>query len=211
MFIICIMIQVKNITKAYGKQNILTDVSFSANPGERVAIVGRNGCGKSTLIQVLAGIMKPDAGTLQYYNRFPLQEPKVFRELCGYVPQVNPLLEELSVKDNLKLFGAGPEIIQDPLLAGFELESIMSKPVGKLSGGMKRRVAIACAIHHLPSILFMDEPTTALDIYYKQSIHEWMDYYRNSGGILIVVTHDEMEISSCDQCIYIENGIARKK
>lgn len=211
MYILTTMIQVKNIAKAYGKQNILTDVSFSAEPGERVAIVGRNGCGKSTLLQILSGIMKPDAGELQYYNRFPLQDSKAFRELCGYVPQANPLLEELSVRDNLKLFGASSDIVKDPLLAGFELESIMNKPVGKLSGGMKRRVAIACAIHHIPSVLFMDEPTTALDIYYKQSIHDWMDYYRTNGGILIVATHDEAEIQACDQCIFIENGRSSEK
>ncbi len=205
------MIQVKNISKSYGKQRILADVSFDAAPGECVAIIGRNGCGKSTLMQILSGILKPDGGELQYYDRFPLREQKAFRELCGYVPQANPLMEELNVRDNLKLFGASPSIVEDELLRPFELGAILDRPVSKLSGGMKRRVAIACAVYHMPSILFMDEPTTALDIYFKESIHEWIRQYQNIGGILIMSTHDDSEINMCEKQILIQDGISRIK
>lgn len=203
------MVQVRNISKSYGKQKILLDVSFDAVPGECVAIIGRNGCGKSTLMQIMAGILKPDGGSLQYFNRFPLKEQKAFRELCGYVPQANPLMEELSVKDNLKLFGADPGIVEDELLRPFELGAILNRPVAKLSGGMKRRVAIACAVYHMPSILLMDEPTTALDIYFKDSIHEWIRQYQNMGGILIMSTHDNSEIDMCAKQILIQDGISR--
>ncbi len=202
------MIQISEIKKSYGKQLILDGISFEAQPGECVAVIGRNGCGKSTLMQILAGIEPPDSGELNYYHRNPRKDPKVFRELCGYVPQSNPLMEELSVRDNLKLFGAGPAIVEDELLRPFELAPILNKPVGKLSGGMKRRVAIACAVHHIPSILFMDEPTTALDIYFKQSIHEWMRQYQKMGGILIMSTHEDAEISLCGTHVFIENGKA---
>jgi len=201
------MVEIKNITKAYGKQNILRDVTFSAKPGEFVALVGRNGCGKSTLMQILSGISCPDGGSLSYFNQNPLQESRVFRQLCGYVPQANPLMEELSVLDNLKLFGAGADIVDNPLFASFELGAILKKPVSKLSGGMKRRVAIACAVHHMPAVLFMDEPTTALDIYFKESIHQWMEAYRKRGGILIMATHDATEIAMCERKLLLKDGV----
>lgn len=200
------MVEVKNISKKFGKQEILKDVSLSANPGEFVAIVGRNGCGKSTLIQILTGILPADSGTIEYFGKSPVNDRRIYRKLCGYVPQSNPLMEELSVLDNLKLFGADAAIVNNELFKGFELEPILKKPVSKLSGGMKRRVAIACAVHHMPRILFMDEPTTNLDIYYRQSIHEWMNSYREMGGILIMVTHDETEIEMCDKRILISEG-----
>ncbi len=203
-FILTNMVIVEDIKKSYGKQNILNGISFSVGQGEAIAIVGRNGSGKSTLMQILSGIQKPDAGSLQYFNRKPLEDGKAFRELCGYVPQANPLMEELSVKDNLKLFGASPEVVENALLAPLELKGILNKPVYKLSGGMKRRVAIACALHHLPAILMMDEPTTALDIYFKASIYEWMKQYKQMGGILILSTHEEAEIQMCEKRIEIQ-------
>jgi ABC-type multidrug transport system ATPase subunit len=200
------MIDVEHISKKYGKQTILKDVTFSVKPGECVAVVGRNGCGKSTLMQILAGILKPDGGTLRYFDRNPLSEKKVFRSMCGYVPQENPLIEELSVLDNLKLFGADKKAVQSELLRTFELEPMLKTPVCKLSGGMKRRVSIACAVYYLPSILFMDEPTTALDIYYKNSIHEWMKAYRQMNGTVIMTTHAEDEIRMADKCFVMREG-----
>ncbi len=201
------MIRVENISKRYGKQQVLKEISFLVQPGESAAIVGRNGCGKSTLMQILAGIMKPDGGSLRYYDKDPLSQRKLFRTMCGYVPQANPLIEELTVQDNLKLFGAGKEAVHSELLKPFELEDILKKPVCKLSGGMKRRVSIACAVHYLPPILFMDEPTTALDIYYKASLHEWMRAYLKMNGTLILTTHEEEEFCMCNRCFLMENGL----
>lgn len=200
------MIIVDDIQKSYGKKEILKGISFSVSPGEQVAIVGRNGCGKSTLMQIMAGVQKADHGSLQYYDKFPFKDKKVFRTLCGYVPQGNPLMEELTVQDNLKLFGAKKQDFSSPLLAPFELESMLHTPVSKLSGGMKRRVAIACAVYYMPGILFMDEPTTALDIYYKTTIHDWMKEYQKMGGILIVTTHDELEIEMCNRVLLMREG-----
>lgn len=202
------MIEVRNISKKYGKQEILKDVSISAAPGEMVAIVGRNGCGKSTLLQILAGILPADSGLITYFGNDPVKNPATFKNMCGYVPQTNPLIEELSVSDNLKLFGASVDITKNDLFKDFELGEIIKKPVSKLSGGMKRRVAIACTVYHMPKVLFMDEPTTNLDIYYKKTIHTWMKMYQKTGGILLMVTHDESEIEMCDKRILISDGIS---
>lgn len=204
------MIKVEHITKKYGKRTILKDISFSANCGEKIAIIGRNGCGKSTLMQIMAGIMKPDSGSLQYFDKNPQKEQKVFRSLCGYVPQGNPLIEELSVKDNLKLFGATSKHIESDFLDNFELQPILNQKVASLSGGMKRRVSFACAVFYLPAILFLDEPTTALDIYYKTTIHNWMNTYQKMNGILVMTTHDEQEILMCDRCFFMSDGTLRE-
>lgn len=204
------MIEAEHLTKKYGKQTILKDITFSAECGERIAVIGRNGCGKSTLMQILAGIIKPDSGSIRYFDKNPLKERKAFRTLCGYVPQGNPLMEELTVRDNLKLFGADPRLVDSPFFRDFGLEEILRKPVSALSGGMKRRVSIACAVYYLPAILFMDEPTTALDIYFKTTIHRWMEQYRDMNGIVVLTTHDEQEIMMCDRCFLMTDGILRE-
>ena len=90
------MIQVTHIKKRYGKKVVLEDITFSVKPGECVAIIGENGCGKSTLLKIMADVMKADSGEYSYYGK-----TKNVNKLCGYVPQENPLLEDLSVKDNL--------------------------------------------------------------------------------------------------------------
>lgn len=205
-----IMVAVEKIEKKYGSKNVLKDISFIAHPGEKVAIIGRNGCGKSTLLKILAGIHPPTGGRLSYYGKEPLKQKKYFSEMCGYVPQENPLLEELSVKDNLKLWG-GKQSVQDMNLRSmFELDEILKVPVKKLSGGMKRRVSIACAIAKWPSILIMDEPTSSVDLYYREKIHKWMDDYVNRNGIIIFSTHEEYEIQQSGRCLLMNAGVMQE-
>ena len=137
------MIEVTNISKSYGKKQILKDISFKADAGERVVIVGRNGCGKTTLLKILAGAMDPDGGKLNYFGENPLKNSAVFRKNCGYVPQENPLMEELSVLDNLRLWGFNKNKPDEVILEQFELGELLKTKVSKLSGGMKRRVSLA--------------------------------------------------------------------
>ena len=99
------MIEVTQIRKSYGKKKVLSDITFQVKPGECVAIAGKNGCGKSTLMQIMAGILKPDGGELCYFGKKAAYKSSTFRRFCGYVPQENPLMEELTVQDNLKLWG----------------------------------------------------------------------------------------------------------
>lgn len=200
------MVKIQGISKRYGSKKILTDVSFSARPGEQIAIIGRNGCGKSTLLKILAGIEKPDAGSLEYYGKNPMKKGAGFRRLCGYVPQENPLMEELTVKDNLLLWGGKQCLSDQQLRSMFELDEIMKVRVSRLSGGMKRRVSIACAIAQWPPVLFMDEPTSAVDLYYRNVIHQWMQTYVRMNGILILSTHDQQEIQSSHRCMLLWEG-----
>ena len=203
------MINVSGLKKKYGKQTVLEDISFSANCGEKVVIVGMNGCGKSTLMQILAGVMKADAGSVSFFGNEAIGNMKVFRSFCGYVPQDNPLMEELTVKDNLLLWKGRDNSVRDMIISQFELKDILGKCVSELSGGMKRRLSIACALLKWPPILLLDEPTTALDLYYKNSIGQWINEYCKMNGIVIMTTHDESEILSADRCLFMENGKIR--
>lgn len=201
------MLEVRNISKSYGTKKILENVSFLGNAGERIVIVGRNGCGKTTLLNILAGIQKPDSGTLRYAGKEPLKEPRVFVTVCGYVPQNNALMEALSVEDNLRLWGYSRKHPDRVILEQFHLEELLKTKVSRLSGGMKRRVSIACATFGHPSILFLDEPTTALDLYYKKDINDWLKLYQSRGGLVIMTTHEKEEIQQASRCLVMKDGM----
>lgn len=200
------MIKVTDICKSYGKRKILDHVSFQAGCGEQIAIIGNNGCGKSTLMQILAGVSKPDSGQVAYFGHDAIRDRKLFTKYCGYVPQENPLMEELSVQDNISLWTGKSGKPEDKLIRMFELDSILKMPVEKLSGGMKRRVSIACAIAKWPPVILMDEPTSSLDIFYRGSIHKWMEEFRRMNGILVIATHDEEEMRTSSSCLMMKGG-----
>lgn len=191
-------INVEHISRSFGPQTVLSDISFSASPGDIIGIVGRNGCGKSTLLAILAGIDRPDEGNVIF-------SVPGGREKSGYLPQTNPLLEEATVYENLRLWAPGKEQTLK-LLIEYEFEDVRNRKVRKLSGGMKRRLAIACALAHEPELLIMDEPTAALDIVYKKMIHDMMTRFTASGGTIILVTHEQEEIRMCSRCYLLQDG-----
>ena len=201
------MIEVSHISKAYGKKQVLQDISFLAACGEQVSVIGRNGCGKSTMMQILAGLSRPDGGSLTCFGHDMLRERKEFRRFTGYVPQDNPLMEELTVRDNLSLWTGKKGDPEAWLREEFELGPILRTRVSELSGGMKRRVSIACAAAQNPPILLMDEPTTALDYFFRDSIHAWMRRFRERNGILILTTHDDREIAMSSKCFRMDGGV----
>jgi len=197
------MIQVTHIKKKYRKKVVLEDISFTIHPGEIAAIIGENGSGKSTLLKILAGVIKPDSGEFSFYGKQNNQS-----KLCGYVPQENPLLEDLTVRDNLFLWGGKDALQQKWILEEFQLENLLNTTVKQLSGGMKRRLSIASAMLKNPAVLLLDEPTAGLDFHYKEQILSWLKSYQKKNGIVIIVTHDESEIMNADRCILIESGKA---
>lgn len=198
------MVKAEHIAKKIGKKEILKDVSIFAKPGECIGIVGANGCGKSTFLSILAGVEKPDFGSLQFFQENPLKNRKVFSQMCGFVPQGNPLMEDLSVKDNLKLWSKKSLNQNIELIKRFQLEDMLKTPVKKLSGGMKRRVSIACAVADDEPILIMDEPTAALDIFHKENIHDFIREFMKRNGIVIMATHDDAEIAMCDRLYFMQ-------
>lgn len=192
---------IDGISKKYGNKQVLNGFGISISEGTCTGFTGRNGCGKTTFLSILAGVETADSGRIV----FPEKNYSI-----GYLPQINPLLENRTVKDNLKLWSRKKDVIERTAKQ-YDLMDLMKTRVGNLSGGMKRRLAIACALINEPKLLIMDEPTAALDVVYKQIIHQEMRDYLNRGGTIIMVTHEKEEMEMCNACYYIEDGRVAKR
>lgn len=205
-------IEVSHISKSYGRKKILNDITFTADKGECIGIVGANGCGKSTLLKVLCGAHRPDSGDIVYDGSSPLSRKSVFRKLVGYVPQENPLFDNLTVLDNLKLWYCDSthnlkNDIKSGIIADFGIDKYLHSTVHTLSGGMKKRLSIACSIARDPSILILDEPGASLDIVCKEDIKNYMLKYISDGGIIIIASHEEGELSACNRMFLMNDGV----
>lgn len=203
------MIKVEGIAKSYRKRQVLSEISFEAKAGDCVGIIGANGCGKSTLLAILAGALKSDSGAIFYSGQNMMEHPKLFLEYAAYVPQENPLLEELTVYENLKLWYSKQqmkEIFTDGLPLKFSLSKVQKEKVSHLSGGIKKRLNIACALNRNQKILLLDEPGAALDAACKEDIRNYLQDYRTDGGTIVLTSHEEMEISLCNQLYLMEEG-----
>lgn len=205
-------IEVSGIKKAYRKKMVLKEVSFSVQGGSCVGIVGSNGSGKSTLLSILAGVRKADGGSFLYDGIDLLRRPGMISKVLGYVPQEDPLMEELSAWDNLRMW-YGKEMINDSLAGGalgmLGIGGFLRAPVHRMSGGMKKRLSIACAVVVNPGILLLDEPSAALDPVCKENIRFYLEAYRKEGGIILMVTHDAQDLELCDECYILKDGALR--
>ena len=202
-------IEIKGIAKKFGKKEVLKDISFTATNGKCIGILGGNGCGKSTLLSILAGIQNCDKGSFLYEGKDLFKFSYQRSQIVGYVPQGTPLIEELNAKDNLLLW-YDKETLKDELENGvlkmLGIGEFLNVPVAKMSGGMKKRLSIGCAISKHPPLLLLDEPMAALDLACKQEISEYLNKHKASGGIIILVTHDVLELKLCDECYIIKDG-----
>lgn len=201
------MLVVSDIQKSYGKRQILRGVSFEAEPGDLVSIVGSNGSGKSTLLRILSGVDPLRHGTISFFGHDAGRDNSVFQKYAGYLPQENPLIPDLSVKENISLWSGKSGRPDEWLVKEFDLAPILGVKAEKLSGGMKRRVSIACAVVCMPPVLFMDEPGASLDLTYKRMIREWMRSYAGRGAIVVIVTHDVLEIAQSTAVYHLEDGV----
>ncbi len=203
-------IELKNITKAYRRKPVLQGVSLTAQGGMRIGILGSNGSGKSTLLSILAGIQKADGGAFLRDGKDLLKHPAARQAYVGYVPQGTPLLEELTARDNLLLWYDRQVMEQEldkGVLALLGIREFLQVPVHKLSGGMKKRLSIGCAMAGKPPILLLDEPSAALDLGCKQQIDDYLRRYTRSGGLVILTTHDAAELAACDRLYILKNGV----
>jgi ABC-2 type transport system ATP-binding protein len=208
------MIEAVKLSKAYGKQNVLNNVSFMLEKGRVMGILGPNGAGKTTLIKILALIAQPDTGTLKYNGRDAARESRLLRPLIGYVPQDVALFEDLSVRDNLMCWSAlkGRAAKEQAALLIEELclSSFASKRVSALSGGMKRRVNLAVAMLDHPEVLILDEPLVGVDIEQRQQINQSLKKLALSGVTQIIASHhvDEM-MTLADELMVMKDGNIR--
>lgn len=203
-------IELKHITKSFRKQQVLTDICLQAASGSCIGILGSNGSGKSTLLSILAGVQKPDGGEFLYDGENLFTDHKKRAELVGYVPQGTPLMEELTARDNLLLWydrKAMEESLESGVLHILGISAFLKTQVSKMSGGMKKRLSIGCAMAKHPPLLLLDEPMAALDLGCKQTISSWLRSYKESGGILLLTTHDAMELALCDSWYILKDGV----
>lgn len=206
------MIEVKNISKRY-RNTVLEDISFTAEKGQCVGIIGANGCGKTTLLSIMAGVNKAQSGKI-YYNNELADRKSVFKKYIAYVPQENPLIDELTTKDNLLLWLGSNRKIKDGfengVLKDLGIDEFLNKQVNELSGGMKRRLSIGISLSNNAPIMLLDEPGSALDIYGKQEVNSYISNYVKNGGTVVMSTHDRDEIDLCTKLYKIEDGILKE-
>lgn len=203
-------IEIKGIRKRYGRKFVLNGIDLSASSGTCVGILGGNGCGKSTLLSILAGVQKCDGGQFFADGKDLLRDRKLRSRTVGYVPQGTPLIDELSAWDNLMLWYGREDAeksLRDGVLQLLGVSEFLKVPVCKMSGGMKKRLSIGCAMAKHPPVLLLDEPSSALDLDCKARIAAYLKQYKKEGGILLLTTHDVPELSLCDRWYVMRQGV----
>lgn len=209
------MIEVKGLTKIYSEHKVVDSIDFSIKNGKIYAIIGRNGAGKSTVLKILTTVLKPSSGEVILDGVDVVKEPLVARFKFGYVPQGGSVDEKLTGKENLyiqaKLYHMNAHSIKskvDEVLHLTNLEKDSDRIVSEYSGGMKKRLEIACALINVPKILFLDEPTVALDVESRKEIWNYIKKLNKQLGMTVfLTTHylDELE-DVCDELIIMDDG-----
>lgn len=204
------MIQIRHLSKHYGKRQILNNISLDVKEGTCVGILGENGCGKSTMLSILAGTLPMDGGSFFYRGEDLFQNRRLHAAAVGYVPQGTPLLEELNAMDNLRLWYHSrreiKEELEDGVLAMLGIPDFLQVRVSRMSGGMKKRLSIGCSVAHHPQILLLDEPSAALDLICKERIANYLTEFKAQGGIVLLTTHDIQELPLCDSLFILKHG-----
>ena len=186
------VIEVSHVSKHYGKVEALHDVSFSVHKGEVFGLIGPDGAGKTTLFRILATLLLPEAGRVSVDGYDVIASMKDIRKCVGYMPGRFSLYQDLSVEENLKffatLFATTVEADYDNIKAIYQqIEPFRKRKAGALSGGMKQKLALCCALIHKPSILLLDEPTTGVDPVSRKEFWDMLGGLRRRG-ITIIAT-----------------------
>ncbi len=197
------------LTKLYGDLVAVDGLSLTVARGECFGLLGPNGAGKTTTIEILEGLLRPEAGEVEVLGLQWRTDADALRQRLGIQLQETRLAEKLSVEETLRLFRAfyhrGRSV--DELLRLVELESKRASWVGKLSGGQRQRLAVACALAGAPDLLFLDEPTTGLDPQSRRQLWGVLERFRAGGGTIVLTTHDMDEAEYlCDRVAVIDHG-----
>jgi ABC-2 type transport system ATP-binding protein len=198
----------KDITKSYGRTQYLKGVSLHVTRGTALAVAGENGAGKTTLLKILATASTPDSGQLTVGGIDALRDAKRARELIGYVPQGIALMQELSVRDNLRYWmKTQDDAAYEYTLSLIDLKDVEKRRVSRLSGGMQRRLNIGASLVLRPSLLILDEPLAGVDIANRRRIIDALIGLKRSGVTIIFTSHylEEMQLLA-DTLIALRGG-----
>lgn len=204
-------ITVNNLTKRYANVTALENVSFSVDRGEMFGLIGPDGSGKSSLYRMLATLMPPDSGSATVCGLDTVADYRKIRTKIGYMPEQFSLYQDLTVKENLEFFAAlfGVNVKQNfDLIAPVfgQLEKFPDRKAGALSGGMKQKLALSCALIHRPEILLLDEPTTGVDAVSRSEFWDMLGSLREKEITILVSTSYMDEASRCDRIAMINRG-----
>lgn len=207
-------IEINNLSKRYGQVQALQNVSLTVNKGEVFGIIGPDGAGKTSLYRILCTLLLPDEGTAFVDGFDVVKQMKSIRQSVGYMPGRFSLYEDLTVEENLKffagVFGTTIEEGYDSIKAIYsQIERFKHRRAGALSGGMKQKLALSCALVHSPSVLFLDEPTTGVDPVSRKDLWEMLLMLKERGITIVASTPYLDEVRCCERVAFLDKGTIR--
>jgi ABC-2 type transport system ATP-binding protein len=206
-----ISVTIDKISKAYNSTHALEDISLSIGKGELFGFIGPDGAGKTTLIRILTTLLLPDKGKATVEGLDTLKDYREIRQIVGYMPGRFSLYQDLSVEENLNFFAS---IFKTSIKENYyliediykQIEPFKTRPAGKLSGGMKQKLALSCALIHKPVVLFLDEPTTGVDAVSRKEFWDMLDKLKKENITILVSTPYMDEASRCDRVALMQEG-----
>ncbi len=204
-------VDVQNLSKNYGDTEALKEISFSVGKGELFGFIGPDGAGKTTLFRILATLLLADSGAATVEGYEVVKDYKKIRQIIGYMPGRFSLYQDLTVEENLRFFATifGTTIEENYELIKeiySQIEPFKTRKAGQLSGGMKQKLALSCALIHKPEVLFLDEPTTGVDAVSRQEFWEMLKRLKTMGITIVVSTPYMDEAALCDRVALIQDG-----
>ncbi|MEI7662481.1 MAG: ABC transporter ATP-binding protein [Bacteroidota bacterium] len=204
-------VEVKNLTKRFGETTALADISFGVGKGELFGFIGPDGAGKTTLFRILTTLVLADGGTCYVEGFDVVKDYRKIRNISGYMPGRFSLYQDLTVEENLNFFAT---IFGTTLQENYDLikdiyrqiEPFKTRKAGKLSGGMKQKLALSCALIHKPEVLFLDEPTTGVDAVSRLEFWEMLRRLKTAGITILVSTPYMDEATLCDRVALMQGG-----
>ena len=204
-------ISLKHISKSYGDVKAIKDISFEVKEGELFGLIGPDGAGKTSLFRILTTLLFANEGTATVAGYDVVKDYKAIRNSVGYMPGKFSLYQDLTIEENLEFFATifgttveeNYDLIEDIYV---QIEPFKNRRAGKLSGGMKQKLALCCALIHKPKVLFLDEPTTGVDPVSRKEFWEMLKRLQKKGITILVSTPYMDEAALCDRIALIQDG-----
>lgn len=204
-------LRITGLSKSYGKVRAIDGISLSVEKGELFGFIGPDGSGKTTLFRILTTLLLPDSGQASVEGFDTVKDYRQIRKIAGYMPGRFSLYQDLSVEENLKFFA---RIFKTTIEENYHLikeiysqiEPFKNRSAGKLSGGMKQKLALSCALIHKPDVLFLDEPTTGVDAVSRKEFWDMLARLKKEGITILVSTPYMDEAERCDRVALIQQG-----